>query len=234
MPRRSAHQIELPKWPAMTVTGDHITPEQAAEVIIRTNEWHHGCNDRAWRRLVWDAIGAKVTVTNGHENSDFASVEAARERLRGLRLKYLYNSRVMSSWIGGPHGWCDWSGDIHSTNYNIGKWPSVEEVRADWAAIAEAFPFLRLRCQLWSGEAGVSNIVPLIEFVVARGKVRTITPRTTLLYPKDLGDTHLADLFRMNRERGCAEETLHWAIQQTLDGQQRPTVWDRLVAEEAP
>ena len=229
-----ALSVDLPKWPAMTVMGDRITPAQAAEVIIRTNEWHHGCNDRAWRRLVWEAIGAKVTVTNGHENSDFASVEAARERLRGLRLNYLYNSRVMSSWVGGPHGWCDWNGDVHATNYNIGKWPSVHEVRAEWAAIAEAFPFLRLRCQLWSGETSEDGTRPLVEFAVARGKVRTLVPQEPLLQPRFDEASDFSGLFQPGRERGCDEAKLRWAIEQTLDHQPRPSAWERLTSEEAP
>lgn len=229
-----ALSVNLPKWPAMTVMGDCVTAAQAAEVIIRTTEWHHGCNDRAWRRLVWEAIGAKVTVVNGHENSDFASVEAARERLRGLRLSYLYTSRVMSSWIGGPHGWCHWNGDIHSTNYNIGKWPSVHEVRAEWTAISEAFPFLRLRCQLWSGETSEDGIRPLVEYVVARGKVRTLVPQEPLLHPRFDGASDFSGLFQPGRERGCDEAKLRWAIEQTLDHQPRPSAWERLTSEEAP
>lgn len=31
--------VYLPKWPAMVVVGKRVTPEQAAEIIIRTNGW---------------------------------------------------------------------------------------------------------------------------------------------------------------------------------------------------
>ena len=234
MARTKALSVDLPKWPAMTVMGDRITPAQAAEVIIRTTSWYGGCNDREWERIVWDAIGAKVTITNGHAHANFDSIQDARDRLHTIPLEYLANQRVMSSWIGGPHGWCDWSGDIHSTNYNIGKWPSVETVRAEWAAIAEAFPFLRLRCQLWSGETSEEGIRPLVEFTVARGKVRTATPRTPLLHPSTVAVDYGNFFARGLRERGCDEATLRGAIEQALDNRPRPSAWDRLAAEEAP
>ena len=230
-----ALNIELPKWPAMTVLGDRVTPDQAAEIIIRTTEWLYGCNDRQWEKIVWDAIGAEVEVTNGYARATLDSLKAAKEKFRGLQLNYLYNSRVMSSWVGGPHGWCNWNGDIHSTNYNIGKWPRASEVRSEWAAIAETFPFLRLKCQLWSGETGDENNRPLVEYVVANGKVRMTAPKKPLLAPYyqptsfDLG----VDFRNSKRERGCDEATLRRAIQVTEDSGPRPSAWERLAEDRA-
>ena len=225
--------IELPKWTAMTVMGERVTRAQAAEILIRTNDWVSSCNDQEWMAAVWRAIDADVTLVNNRPQVSLSSLQAATERLRALGLTYLHNERIMSAWFGGPHGWCDWSGNLHTTNYNIGKWPSVAEVRADWKAIAEAFPFLRLRCQLWSGEASAKEIAPLVEFVVARGKVRVIVPKAPLLHPSSVGvDVLRAFNPKEGSFRGCSEQVLKWAIETTAGNLPRPSVWDRLVSEE--
>lgn len=219
-----ALDVTLPKWPAMTVMGKRVTSEQAAEILIRTNRWHSGCNDREWESVVQKAIGVDLTHASKY-SAEFEAIEKASVRLRRIPLSYLHNARIMSSWIGGPHGWCNWNGDIHATNYNIGKWPIVDEVRSDWAEIAEEFPFLDLRCQLWQGETSEANNRPLVEYIVKGGKVRTILPKKPLLYPVFGGSF---EPFCVSNERGCSEETLRRAIQITLDASPRPSDWDRL------
>lgn len=225
MLRRS---VDLPKWSALTVVGASVTREQAAEIIVRTNDWFLGTNDRAWEADVMGALGVPLTRENGYTQVSWGKVVAATERLGGLSLEYLRNSRVMSAWVGGPHGWCDWDGTIGSSNYNVGKWPSVKAVRAEWARIAEAFPFLDLRAQLWSGETSEEGIVPLVEFVVRRGKVRATSPKKPVGVPCQA--EQLTDLRAPGRERGCDLPTLRWALGIVGDRVGRaPRDWDRLL-----
>ena len=204
--------INLPKWPAMVVTGKKVTKEQAMEILIRTCSLSYICtNDREFKRKLYEYVyGVKST---GEEYSlydyfpkDFAAEEKARtsmhERTKNFadELGYLKNSRIVSSWIGGPHGWCDWEGNIFCNTYNIGKHPSDEEVLADWILIAEAFPYLNLECQLFNGETCEENITPLIQYSVRHGKVISFIP-TKSIHP--VGDTN----FDFNRsERGCTFE----------------------------
>ena len=37
---------ELPKWPGLLVIGDKVTPEQAMEILIRTDNLQLSSNDR--------------------------------------------------------------------------------------------------------------------------------------------------------------------------------------------
>lgn len=194
----------LPKWPAMTVQGDKVTPEQAGEILIRTNGWFGSCNDKEWERIVWETAGIKVS--NGGYGPAWDSVLAFNQRHCVLELEYLRNARIMSSWVGGAKGWCDWEGNIYSTNYNIGKWPYVEEVFEEWKRIAEAFPFLKLRCQLWSGETCEDSIRPLIEFEVKEGTVRTLEPKEALLAPTNV------NVVWPIQERGCTLVDLKSAL----------------------
>lgn len=161
------------KWPGMIVQGDNVTEEQAAEILLRTDRFlpnfRYACNDRDFMREVQELF---PIVEEGDD--DLSWIEAYnknREIYRTISLSYVQNQRIMSAWIGGTNGWCDWDGTIGSANKNIGKWPSVEGVADDWAAIAQAFPFLKLRCQLFNGETCEEDAEPILLFTVSDGKV---------------------------------------------------------------
>lgn len=40
------------KWPRLLVVGDNVTPEQADQILIRTNSWYLFSNDKGWERTV--------------------------------------------------------------------------------------------------------------------------------------------------------------------------------------
>lgn len=165
-------KLGLPKWPALLVSGAKVTPDQAIEINFRTASDYWSTNDREFLAFIADTIGTDLT--------EYGSLNFSREisqKWGHISLSYLSNSNIVSSYIGGPHGWCSWDGTIFSNSYNIGKWPSVDAVFEDWSRIAEAFPFLSLRSQLLDGETaddGVRNAV--VEFVVADGKVNAFEP----------------------------------------------------------
>ena len=157
------------KWPGMIVQGENVTEEQAAEILLRTDShlptFKYGCNDRAFIAEVQKLF----PVAKAGDDLSWSEANAQNtETYKSLDVYLLSNSRIMSSWIGGVHGWCDWDGRIGCNNYNIGKWPSVEDVAEEWAVIAEAFPFLDLRCQLFNGE---TEVEPILMFTVKDGKV---------------------------------------------------------------
>ena len=154
------------KWPGMIVQGDNVTKEQAAEILLRTDlmlpNFRYGCNDKEFIAQVQSLF---PLVKEGDDGLSWS------EAYQVIGLGYLWNSRIMSSWVGGPNGWCNWDGTIGSSNKNIGKWPSVQDVAEEWAAIAQAFPFLNLRCQLFSDETCEEEAEPILLFTVSDGKV---------------------------------------------------------------
>jgi hypothetical protein len=141
----------------------------------------------------------------------YRDIERFSKDIGALDLHYLHNSRIASSWVGGPHGWCDWSGAITSANYNIGKWPSVREVFDDWSAIAAAFPFLRLWSQLYSGETCEDGTTPLVEFVIGEGKATVCRPTERGVSPVG-ADLSGFVLGRVGGERGCTAAMLDNAL----------------------
>lgn len=197
--------IGLPKWPAMVIKGANVTPEQAQEILIRTARFPLSTNDRDFERAIYGVLGV-------HRYADVYSLEhydalhSAVSSLGVLNLSYLRNDRIASCWIGGPKGWCNWDGTIGTSNYNIGKWPSVGEVADDWRAIAKAFPYLTLRCQLFCREVCEEGKVPLVEFTVDAGDVLVWKPESDLGMPRET-------YWQLGNERGCTVEQFREAVE---------------------
>lgn len=159
------------------VVGDPVTVEQANEIIFRTNYRWATSNSKKFEKSIYKALDIETNQYGWPQISkDFL------DRYRILDLNYLNNSRILSCWVGGPHGWCDLGGKIICNTWNIGKWPEVEEVLEDWETIAEAFPYLRLKSELVTdGGEGES----VIGFKVSKGKVETYTPTEDLVSTGD-------------------------------------------------
>lgn len=163
------------KWPAMIVKGDNVTVDQATEILIRTDHnapnFTYAGNNKAFAEKLNELFGIREKRDDESFSDYWEVTDKIRKKYKILSLRYLVNDQIVSSWIGGPHGWCDWDGTIGSQNYNIGKWPSVIEVAEEWEIIAKAFPFLNLQCQLFNGETCEENIAPIILFTVKNGNV---------------------------------------------------------------
>jgi hypothetical protein len=217
-------QRGLPKWPALIVKGKPVTQEQAMEIIVRTDHFSFCSNDKEFEKdiheLIYgvraDWLGLNDAIKEKYRLKDFNETWEKQESLEAkykiLDLSYMSNHRILSSWIGGPHGWCDWNGYIGTNNYNIGKYPSVEEVYEDWKKIAKAFPYLELKSQLLNGETCEEGALPVVEFVVKNGKVKIADPSAMLDYPNNNLHSHMSNLFSPNRERGCTKEQLKNAL----------------------
>jgi hypothetical protein len=208
--------VELSKWPRLLVTGKPVTEKQANEILIRTaNPYLLHVNDREWNAAVAGVFGFEP---GPHGFWTPESIRTAAEELRCIGPQWLYTSRISSPWIGGPHGWCDWDGTIGCANYNLGKWPNVEDVTADWQRIAEAFPYLDLRAQLVTDE-GEGDLAA--EWTVSAGRAvhRDPAPGDPLLtdmHTLGAGD-FLGRLF-IGGERGVSLPRLRAAVAQVRNG----------------
>lgn len=224
----------LPKWSLMYVLGQPITREQAGEVILRCSGLDFSCtNDYHFFAQLLQAMGLKINpfgasyemcheALHGHlkEGEWVDNLGELRKELQVLDgIEYLsLSGRALSSFIYGPHGWLHWDGNVFTNHYNLGKWPSVESIRAEWRIIAKAFPFLNLNCVLMSGEGYESeSIVPVVEYVINDGKVRTIVPKTTPVFSKDNDAELKAQLVEVTtnryRERGVTLQIFEWALE---------------------
>ena len=208
---------ELTKWPRLIVVGENVTREQANEILVRTNNWAwFTANDKEWEGMVRNLVGAPMDFMEAKEQGvDFwAEQKSFIAKMRMLDLEYLNNSRVMSSWIGGPHGWCDWDGTIGTSEYNIGKWPSIDDVLEEWTTIANAFPYLKLTSQLVpdEGAAGMS----VVRFEVENGGVTVTEVEEPVLRQAETLDIGrmLASIRSYGGERGVEFQRLHEAVRQ--------------------
>jgi hypothetical protein len=212
--------INLPKWPGCDVDGDRVTVEQAREILVRTSGYHFFTNDREFEQQVsevfysaishpewgekwWEKGDIDYNLSGKERMEQFNAFHSRRDQYREelgmLDIEYLDNQRVCSSYIGGPNGWCDWTGEIFQRGKNIGKWPSAIEVFNEWKAIAREFPFLNLTCKLLSHEAGYHEEagyhVPSIAVVyeVSNGQVNARLPE-----PSD----HFSDKVTKHKDEG--------------------------------
>jgi hypothetical protein len=145
-----------------------------------------------------------------------ATVESTRvaiQRYGFLELSLLYTSRISSTWIGGPHGWCDWDGRIGSSNYNIGKWPDADHVTAEWELIAATFPYLDLTAQLITDE-GDGQVAA--QWRVRNGTAERCTPGTQITELTELGAGDLLGRLLIGGERGVPEDRLRAAASRAL------------------
>jgi hypothetical protein len=217
--------ISLPKWPKMAVIGDPVTLEQAAEILVRTNRWGSHCNDHQWE----DAIAAVSGYPKDNyedrphdedaRNAYFASLWAKqREWTIAHRIitniDYLHNDQIASCYIGGPHGWCNWNGQIGCNDYNIGKWPDVESVFDEWQTIAREFPYLTLRCQLFSEHENGEPGAPLVQYNVDNGVVTMQEPKKNMLVVELSSDRMIDRLRSPIGERGCSVYQLQLGLNQ--------------------
>jgi hypothetical protein len=202
------------KWPRLIVVGQPVSEAQADEILIRTNGWWYlFSNDKQWERQVY-AVAEEFGYPRDVAGDDLRGPRAVQEwmdRLGMLSLNYLTNSRIVSSYIGGPHGWCDWDGQVGSVGYNIGKWPSDEEVTEDWEAIAAAFPFLDLTAQCIEDEG---EGAPAAQWRMSGGRVDyDPAPSDLLAAPVDDFEGNVQRLISDPfRERGVSVERLRQAL----------------------
>lgn len=165
----------LTKWPRLLVQGKSVTPEQAKEIIVRTSSWYLCSNSDAYEAEIYKIMG----VEYDDFRPNYEQIEDFESRHRVLALDYLTNHWVLSSWIGGPHGWCNPNGSIFTNTYNIGKWPEFDEVLKDWKLIAEAFPYLDIKSELVNNEG--EDDVSAVGFIVKDGTVEVYEPTDKIL-----------------------------------------------------
>jgi hypothetical protein len=206
--------LELPKWPCLLVHGKPVTKGQAMEIIIRTSSFSFSSNDGEFEKDLHEALyGVRCTSIGFFDvpNNDKLT-EEKRIEYKLLNTYYLRNRRILSSFIGGPHGWCNWDGQIFCNTFNIGKYPSVESVYDEWVEIAKEFPYLQLTSQLLNGESCQDNLEPVIEYKIKNGKVRLAKPKHILIQPHNDVVSNALNLFAFGRERGCSINTFKEAL----------------------
>lgn len=198
---------DLTKWPRLIIVPEpgheELTREQVNEILLRTNGDYLGGNDRQWERIIGGILG--INADDDGYRLDWQSTSDWYRRIAGLDLHYIENSRIYSSWIGGPHGWLDWDGRIGCSTWNIGKWPSYEDVTADFRLIAATFSYLDFHAQLIT-EEGDGELAG--QWRVTGGTAQLVEP-VNRFSPDDLFDAGLfGNFFTSGRERGVSEARL--------------------------
>ncbi|MFG1709157.1 hypothetical protein ACFLIM_38795 [Nonomuraea sp. M3C6] len=208
---------DLTKWPRLLVAGEPVTREQANEILIRTDDWYMTSNDQAWKAAV-TSLAAEYGMPVEPSSREIEALKASwaaktawRKRMGVLQLEYLDNARIASPWIGGPKGWCDWDGRIGCSTYNVGKWPTVEQLTAEWETIAAAFPFLKLHAQAVTDE-GEGEVAAT--WAVMGGRAALVEPVDEVARIEQLDSAEIIARLGPGGERGVPLDRLREALEQ--------------------
>lgn len=194
MNKETAFDIGLPRWSQLLLTGDPVTQEQAKNIIFATDPFFTSFgsgqgNNRSWESRMQKAMGMEWyhsdRWTRPFSSEDWRVYHALTDMWRhqgnSVPTEYVQNNWASSCFVGGPHGWCHPDGKL-SYSDNIGKWPGVEDVYADFQAIAARYPFITAKATLMDGEGCESPISPLVTMLISGGEVTFLD-----LPPRDLG-----------------------------------------------
>lgn len=213
--RQRLDAYSLPKWPQMLVWGDAIRPEQAQDIILRTDEFltnvspYSFGNNRDWCLATQATLGFSDYFSPEYD-PHFQSELTARLRaaVGFLETEYLVNHWANSLHAHGVSGWSHPDGTVWFSG-NIGRYPTAEEVAEEWARTAAAFPFLSLTVTLMSQSQYEDDRHPVFSLRVKAGGVTLLDtpvmpdsgPGTPppLLLPRQLA----AEIMR-DPGRGCA------------------------------
>lgn len=139
------------KWPAILITGEKVTEEQAIDIVIRTDEavvnpcmFTFGNNHDFGKRWA-------ESIDVDYDSNDYKLKDSMLKCINFVYLEYLQNRLLGSCWVGGSSSWIWEDGSIFKFS-NIGKWPSTEEVVNELNRIAQAFPYLKLKVTLFDDE----------------------------------------------------------------------------------
>ena len=163
------------------MSGEPVTPEQADEIIRRTDSFFTwGCgNDKGRLAEIRRILRMPEEPTHGCKPEEFRSYWDASERFKEewglLRTEYIHNDYVASSYIGGANGFVQLDGVVLHTK-NVGKYPSGEGILRELETIATAFPFLKAEAVLMNNEHCVEGLEPVIGYRISGGAVSVFDP----------------------------------------------------------
>ena len=205
--------MSLPKWPALLLKGTSVTPKQASNIIMRTSTLDYfSTNSKEFEKALTKVCGKHCNTTHPHEEIYEKIGSIAND------LNYLLNKQICSCWIGGLHGWCSWDGKIETSNYNIGKYPSIEEVFKEFSLIAKTFPYLEFEAQLLSGETCETDTHVVVTFKVKNGVCKEINKPTKILKVADINYSSLwIQDETYSREIGCTIEHFEKALKEAIN-----------------
>jgi len=189
MNRDDALKLYVPKWSQCIINGNKITPEQADEIIRRTDCYfsYPSSNDHnfdeKFKEISQGIFDLPFSFDIDDENElkkRYLIYQKLEEKIKKswgyIDLLYLSNDFIASSFVEGANGWCHPDGTIGYC-YNIGKWPEIEFVESDLQKITQEFPFLRLECTLCLREyCNEDDNESIVTMIAEKGNIKFYEP----------------------------------------------------------
>jgi hypothetical protein len=135
--------IHFSKWHGFLASGDQVTKTQAAEIIIKTNNWRElnfgNCNSQIsdlLERIYFDYLPVEEKISGRQEIKEkkFLDLFKIKESLH-----YLNNFEISNYSLDS---WVDFDGTIFCDSIDIGKKCSFRDLVEDIKTIKKNFPYL--------------------------------------------------------------------------------------------
>lgn len=192
----------LSKWTGMICIGDKLTPEQALEIIIRTDRYsfyNDYYRDVQLLNLVKKTY-MKCLPIEDQISDQTLDIEKFNHMFGILPLNYLNNHMLYHS--TGLHGWMKKDGTVKTSSYNIGKRPNKKDLIEEVQLIINAFPFIKnIHFQFLNGE--IDNPIKKVVFSikVINREIIINNDAEKILLPSDENDfeqNYLTDINHLN------------------------------------
>jgi hypothetical protein len=192
----------LSKWTGMICIGDKLMPEQALEIIIRTDRYSF-YNDYYRDVQLIDLVKKtymRCLSVEDQISDQTLDIEKFNRMFGILPLNYLNNHMLYHS--TGLHGWMKKDGTVKTSSYNIGKRPNKKDLIEEVQLIIDAFPFIKnIHFQFLNGE--IDNPIKKVVFSikVINREIIINNDAEKILLPSDENDfeqNYLTDINHLN------------------------------------
>lgn len=207
--------MDLGKRPGLLVVGRDVDEELGFKINFETSYLPYFCvNSAEERDAIYKALGIKDCTSFDYLD------QWAEDHGCSLYVRFLANQNFFSSSENGGHGWVSLDGKVGCNSFNIGPWPQLGNIEAEWKLIAMKYPELELQSQLLDGECCDCDkraLKPLVQFNISNGKVKTILEPKTLIcqpYPRNYGKHSeiFVDLAKLKTYRKGVERKYYQAF----------------------
>lgn len=144
----SNQKIHFSKWSGLLSSGDSLSDEQTAEIIIKTNSWHkfyfNDDNDIAFliKKIYFNHLPEEDQIDGPEQRLDIMKFYEIF-RLNNLNINYLKNNLIYPRDDFAYGLWIDWDGNTIKKDNDVGKKCSVIDLLNDVRQIKKNFPYIK-------------------------------------------------------------------------------------------
>lgn len=172
--KKNTSDVFFNGWVQCFTIGKKVSQKEAMEVLGKLDsafiETHS--NDIDWQKKRDSLLGQDKLISY---SADIKEIYKEKfPNYEHIFLNYFSTEMGDSHFVRGPNGWMHPRGCIWNT-FNIGKYPTLDEILSDLVHIANEFPFIEMVVVMMNDALEEPNRRPKIGISVNKGKVTLLS-----------------------------------------------------------